>query len=374
MSRLASQFNQKDDLSLHPPPPSPYPSFHYPSSGIGSAQVSGSSKTSPAFLLAIVVLAVILFVSGLLHLLIRFLIKRPTFHSLSHSNRYPDSTRTDALQRQLQQLFRLHDSGLDQALIDALPLFYYKDIMGLKEPFDCAVCLCEFSDDDKLRLLPVCSHAFHINCIDTWLLSNSTCPLCRGAIVSSSFALESQVFGFDRLRELSNGSVDDTDQGHSCNTRPSVMEEAAGVRRVYSVRLGKFRSLNNGGDLDSRGTENGETSSSNVDARRCYSLASYQYVLGTSNLEVALADNNVCRGGVSSGKVRGQSGNALVNGDTDGKKISRRNRRDSFSVSKIWLWSKKGKFPGPDETDMGGPPIDVGLPLTNRDQAIKELK
>ena len=65
----------------------------------------------------------------------------------------------------IQLLFHLHDSGLDQAFIDALPMFYYKDMIGLKEPSDCAVFLCEFSDLDKLRLLPTCSHAFHTACM-----------------------------------------------------------------------------------------------------------------------------------------------------------------------------------------------------------------
>ncbi|KAM0917154.1 hypothetical protein ACQ4PT_009706 [Festuca glaucescens] len=40
--------------------------------------------------------------------------------------------------------------------------------------FDCAVCLCEFTDDDHLRLLPPCCHAFHVVCIDTWLASSAT--------------------------------------------------------------------------------------------------------------------------------------------------------------------------------------------------------
>ncbi|GKC28857.1 hypothetical protein Tco_1036151, partial [Tanacetum coccineum] len=55
-----------------------------------------------------------------------------------------------ALQGQLQQLFTLHDSGVDQSFIDTLPVFDYKSIIGVKCPFDCAVCLCEFENDDNL--------------------------------------------------------------------------------------------------------------------------------------------------------------------------------------------------------------------------------
>jgi hypothetical protein len=48
------------------------------------------------------------------------------------------------------ELFHLHDSGsgLDQAFINTLPVFAYREIVvgsggdGAKEPFECAVCLC----------------------------------------------------------------------------------------------------------------------------------------------------------------------------------------------------------------------------------------
>ncbi|KAF1001522.1 hypothetical protein AG4045_000284, partial [Apium graveolens] len=51
---------------------------------------------------------------------------------------------------------------------------------------DCSVCLTEFQDDETLRLLPKCNHAFHIPCIDTWLRSHTTCPLCRAGIVPNN--------------------------------------------------------------------------------------------------------------------------------------------------------------------------------------------
>ncbi|KAE8696913.1 Ferredoxin-related [Hibiscus syriacus] len=33
--------------------------------------------------------------------------------------------------------------------------------------------------------VPLCCHAFHAHCIDTWLASNQTCPLCRSPLFTS---------------------------------------------------------------------------------------------------------------------------------------------------------------------------------------------
>ncbi|QCD90910.1 E3 ubiquitin-protein ligase [Vigna unguiculata] len=43
----------------------------------------------------------------------------------------------------------------------------------------CVVCLGEFEEGEKLRRLPECMHCFHVACIDTWLCSHSSCPVCR---------------------------------------------------------------------------------------------------------------------------------------------------------------------------------------------------
>lgn len=352
---------QKDSLPLSTIQAQPSPS-----------PPSSSSRISPAVLFIIVILAVIFFVSGLLHLLVRFLIKKGP-STPRRSNGIPTANITgdsDALQRQLQQLFHLHDSGLDQAFIDALPVFLYKEIVGAKEPFDCAVCLCEFSDDDKLRLLPICGHAFHLNCIDTWLLSNSTCPLCRGALFIHGLAIENPMFDFEDLRE---------DEEHSCENhedKPVELEEIFPEKRVFPVRLGKFRSVSNGVGSGNRNDigqkvnrfddgvvrrEEGETSSSNLDARRCFSMGSYQYIVPEANLQVALS-NGVKRSG-GEGKVPrarlGLAGNSVAEvGSAEGKKLHAGSKGESFSVSKIWLWSnKKGKLPISDASNLEG-----GLP------------
>ncbi|KAH0464781.1 hypothetical protein IEQ34_004884 [Dendrobium chrysotoxum] len=43
----------------------------------------------------------------------------------------------------------------------------------------CAVCLSKFDDGEDIKLLPECKHCFHVQCIDMWLQSHSSCPLCR---------------------------------------------------------------------------------------------------------------------------------------------------------------------------------------------------
>ena len=48
---------------------------------------------------------------------------------------------------------------------------------------ECAVCLNEFRDDEALRLIPKCNHVFHSRCVDVWLSSHSTCPVCRDNLI-----------------------------------------------------------------------------------------------------------------------------------------------------------------------------------------------
>ncbi|XP_002516957.2 RING-H2 finger protein ATL2 [Ricinus communis] len=71
--------------------------------------------------------------------------------------------------------------GLDAAVLNTLPVFAYSSKTH-PDPIECAVCLSEFEENERGRTLPKCNHSFHIECIDMWFHSHSTCPLCRSAV------------------------------------------------------------------------------------------------------------------------------------------------------------------------------------------------
>ncbi|KAA8550291.1 hypothetical protein F0562_001975 [Nyssa sinensis] len=67
--------------------------------------------------------------------------------------------------------------GLDSSTVRSLPLISYGG--DAKHRIDCAICLSEFEDRETVKSIPYCRHVFHPTCIDTWLYSHVSCPLCR---------------------------------------------------------------------------------------------------------------------------------------------------------------------------------------------------
>ena len=83
--------------------------------------------------------------------------------------------------RRLQQaLSSTAVGGLSDKQIKALPQFSYghRDPSAVKDNAHCAICLSEFQREEVVRALP-CLHIYHISCIDAWLQSSATCPVCQ---------------------------------------------------------------------------------------------------------------------------------------------------------------------------------------------------
>ncbi|XVE79892.1 hypothetical protein DITRI_Ditri14bG0093600 [Diplodiscus trichospermus] len=76
-------------------------------------------------------------------------------------------------------------TGLKKSALSRIPVITYGSGLNLTGT-DCPICLGEFAEGEKVRVLPKCSHGFHAKCIDTWLSSNSSCPLCRQALLDNT--------------------------------------------------------------------------------------------------------------------------------------------------------------------------------------------
>ncbi|XP_078435443.1 RING-H2 finger protein ATL66-like [Wolffia australiana] len=77
----------------------------------------------------------------------------------------------------------LASGGLDRATIDALPVLV---VSSPEEAAQCSICLSSMATGQKMKLLPGCNHRFHPDCVDEWLKSQSSCPLCRASPISCS--------------------------------------------------------------------------------------------------------------------------------------------------------------------------------------------
>ncbi|CAI8604508.1 unnamed protein product [Vicia faba] len=74
--------------------------------------------------------------------------------------------------------------GINPQLLKTFPILLYSSLNkhvkeGDEGTLPCAVCLADFHDNDSIRVLPPCNHFFHPPCIDAWLSSHVTCPVCR---------------------------------------------------------------------------------------------------------------------------------------------------------------------------------------------------
>ncbi|XP_072953726.1 E3 ubiquitin-protein ligase ATL31-like [Typha angustifolia] len=135
--------------------------------------------------------------------------------------------------------------GLDKEVLDTFPTLVYSEVKEHKigkGALECAVCLNEFEDEETLRLLPKCSHVFHPDCIDAWLSSHVTCPVCRSNLVPDPDApsppaadLESAAAG-ERGGEAVVIDVANNDGGGEGGTVFRTREEAIELDRIGSQR------------------------------------------------------------------------------------------------------------------------------------------
>jgi len=91
--------------------------------------------------------------------------------------------RIETFEAELQGQSSTSIGAATQEEVDALPIKVFSmEKKKENDPETCAVCIDDFVDGDKLRVLP-CHHEYHVECIDLWLTTRkSFCPICKRCI------------------------------------------------------------------------------------------------------------------------------------------------------------------------------------------------
>jgi len=114
------------------------------------------------------------------HPFLRLLPAPPRLHHIfSHQENY------EALLNLADTLGPGKPRGLEKSEIERIPSFRFSTNTAKETNIKCVVCISEYINREKLRRLP-CSHDFHAKCIDKWLKSNKTCPVCRNEVKVAS--------------------------------------------------------------------------------------------------------------------------------------------------------------------------------------------
>uniref|UniRef100_A0A1I8HX02 CCHC-type domain-containing protein n=1 Tax=Macrostomum lignano TaxID=282301 RepID=A0A1I8HX02_9PLAT len=63
-------------------------------------------------------------------------------------------------------------------LISHLPVRLFSEAAEQGKNYECVICMVDYVEGDRLRSLP-CTHTYHKDCIDDWLMRSFACPSCN---------------------------------------------------------------------------------------------------------------------------------------------------------------------------------------------------
>jgi hypothetical protein len=103
----------------------------------------------------------------------------------------------------------------------------------------CSICMDDLDEGQRVRAVRGCQHLFHAACVEPWLLSHGTCPMCRShavAIQTAPAALSSTVEALQTLQAAV--------QGIQVGTQPNQIQ---GILAEIEILLGQTQ-----GNLETR--------------------------------------------------------------------------------------------------------------------------
>ncbi|EOA23262.1 hypothetical protein CARUB_v10017624mg [Capsella rubella] len=189
---------------------------------------------------SVVVIILILLMTLLISVSICFLLR--CLNRCTHSSLLPPSSSSAVPFSSDSRRFSGHRVAPEterSSVLDSLPIFKFSSVTRRSTSSnsgDCAVCLSKFEPEDQLRLLPLCCHAFHADCIDIWLVSNQTCPLCRSPLFASeSDLMKSLVVAGGNNNNSSGGENSFRLEIGSISRRQIPIPESPDQHRSYSI-------------------------------------------------------------------------------------------------------------------------------------------
>mgnify|MGYP001397131662 CR=1 FL=1 len=96
---------------------------------------------------------------------------------------------------------------------------YSRENTILREPVQCSICFETINESDKKTLN--CDHHYHRNCINTWLVEQNNCPLCRAPQTTSQTT--SQTTGQERRLSREDPFMEALNELSSATSRRNLL-------------------------------------------------------------------------------------------------------------------------------------------------------
>jgi len=161
--------------------------------------------------------------------------------------------RVEILESDMQNDSNINLGAASQEEVDALPIKIF-DLKKKKEndPETCAVCIDDFTDGDKLRVLP-CHHEYHVECIDLWLTTRKRfCPICKRSITGEDDADENTPL---LARSSSNNTYN---TGEDQDSSDSDTDSQGGDSHIINIDLDEIDNSEDEEEIEERENENHE--------------------------------------------------------------------------------------------------------------------
>ncbi|ORX85145.1 hypothetical protein BCR32DRAFT_242048 [Anaeromyces robustus] len=160
--------------------------------------------------------------------------------------------RVEILESDMQNESNVSLGAASQEEVDALPIKIF-DMKKKQEndPETCAVCIDDFTDGDKLRVLP-CHHEYHVECIDLWLTTRKRfCPICKRSITGEDDADENTPL-------LARSSSNTYNTGEGQNSSDSDTDSQGDESHVIDIGLDEIDNSEDEEVREERENENHE--------------------------------------------------------------------------------------------------------------------